>query len=37
LCLIDQRARLLDERQLGLLHDLAALVEAELTHPTVGP
>ena len=29
LCLIDQRARQLDEQQLGLLRDLAALVEAE--------
>ena len=30
LCLIDQRARQLDEQQLRLLRDLASLVEAEL-------
>jgi len=34
LCLIDQRARQLDEQQLGLLRDLANLVEAELAHPS---
>jgi len=34
LCLIDQRARQLDEQQLGLLRDLADLVEAELTDPS---
>jgi len=34
LCLIDQRARQLDEQQLGLLRDLANLVEAELASPT---
>ena len=34
LCLIDQRARQLDEHQLGLLRDLANLVEAELAHPS---
>ena len=33
LCLIDQRARQLDEQQLGLLRDLADLVEAELAGP----
>ena len=33
LCLIDQRARQLDEQQLGLLRDLADLVEAELAAP----
>lgn len=35
LCLIDQRARQLDAHQLGLLRDLADLVEAELTAPPV--
>jgi GAF domain-containing protein len=30
LCLIDRRARQLDDQQLGLLRDLADLVEAEL-------
>ena len=30
LCLIDQRARQLDAQQLGLLRDLADLVEVEL-------
>jgi GAF domain-containing protein len=34
LCLIDQRARRLDDQQLGLLRDLADLVEAELASPT---
>jgi GAF domain-containing protein len=34
LCLIDQRARQLDEQQLGLLRDLADLVEAELADPS---
>jgi phosphoribosyl 1,2-cyclic phosphodiesterase/CheY-like chemotaxis protein len=34
LCLIDQRARHLDEQQLGLLRDLADLVEAELVNPS---
>lgn len=34
LCLIDQRARQLDEQQLGLLRDLANLVEAELANPS---
>jgi phosphoribosyl 1,2-cyclic phosphodiesterase/DNA-binding response OmpR family regulator len=34
LCLIDQRARRLDEQQLGLLRDLANLVEAELANPS---
>jgi GAF domain-containing protein len=33
LCLIDQRARQLDDQQLSLLRDLADLVEAELVRP----
>jgi phosphoribosyl 1,2-cyclic phosphodiesterase/CheY-like chemotaxis protein len=33
LCLLDHRARHLDEPQLGLLRDLADLVEAELASP----
>jgi len=33
LCLIDRRARQLDDQQLGLLRDLADLVEAELVRP----
>ena len=33
LCLIDRRARQLDAQQLGLLRDLADLVEAELVRP----
>jgi CheY-like chemotaxis protein len=33
LCVMDQRARRLDERQVGLLRDLADLVEAELADP----
>jgi GAF domain-containing protein len=34
LCVIDRRPRQLDEQQLGLLRDLADLVEAELAVPT---
>jgi len=37
LCLIDRRARQLDEQQLGLLRDLADLVEAELVRPVDAP
>ena len=33
MCLIDQRARQLDDQQLSLLRDLADLVEAELVRP----
>ena len=37
LCLIDRRARQLDDQQLGLLRDLADLVEAELVRPVDVP
>ena len=37
LCLIDRRARQLDDQQLGLLRDLADLVEAELVRPVDAP
>jgi GAF domain-containing protein len=37
LCLIDQRARRLDAQQLGLLRDLADLVEAELAAAPAAP
>ncbi len=36
LCVLDQRPRQFDERQLGLLRDLAALVELELEHRLAG-
>ncbi len=36
LCVLDQRPRQFDERQLGLLRDLGALVELELEHRLAG-